>query len=113
VPGSQSVELLYFAGCPHHEAFLPHLRGLLADTTSTTSIRLVEITSDEDAYRRQFLGSPTLRINGVDVDPSAAERTDYGVQCRLYRTEGVTRGTPPDSWIIQALSGPASQGDQS
>ena len=102
-----SIELLYFRGCPSHEAFLPHLRHLLGDTGLSAPVQLVEITSNDDAQRRRFLGSPTLRINGVDVDPSATERTDYGLQCRLYPTAHGTRRAPPDAWIVRALANAA------
>lgn len=101
-PGDQ-IELFYFDGCPNHESFLPHLRALLHEHGNDSPIRLVEITGDEDARRHRFLGSPTSRIHGADVDPGAAGRTDYGVQCRLYLTDSGTRGEPPDSWILDAL----------
>ena len=97
------LELLYVASCPNHEAFLPHLRSLLLDAGVDAPIELVEVTSDEEAQRLRFLGSPTLRINGVDVDPSAAGRTEYGLQCRLYPGETGVRGTPCDHWIQRAL----------
>jgi hypothetical protein len=101
-----SVELLHVGGCPHHEAFLPHLRRLLDERgADDVPVRLVEITSDDEARRRRFLGSPSLRVDGVDVDPSARGRTDYGLQCRLYVTDEGVRGTPPDSWVLRALEG--------
>jgi hypothetical protein len=64
---------------------------------------LREIT-EQDAEREQFLGSPTLRIDGRDVEPGAADRTDYGLKCRIYHTgEGLT-GLPADDWILAALN---------
>ncbi|HEY2223260.1 DF family (seleno)protein [Actinomycetospora sp.] len=101
-PG-RAVEVLYFAGCPNHEAFVPHLRRLLSDAGVDAPVEFVEITGDGDAQQHQFLGSPTLRVGGVDVDPSAAHRDDYGMQCRLYLTEWGSQGTPPDEWILRAL----------
>ena len=102
-PSDPSVELLYFTGCPNHAAFLPHLRRLIRNAGVNVAVQLVEIADADDADRHHFLGSPTLRINDVDVDPTAANRTDYGMQCRLYLTEHGIRGTPPDSWVLQAL----------
>ncbi len=98
------VELLYFDGCPSHDAFLPHLRALLADHAVAVPITLTRIDSDEDAQRHRFLGSPTLRVNGRDVDPTAAGRTTYGLQCRLYATDQGRTGTPPDAWILDAVT---------
>jgi hypothetical protein len=52
---------------------------------------------------QRFLGSPTLRIDGHDVDPAAANRHDYGLSCRLYPTGEGVRRTPPDTWIVDTL----------
>jgi len=97
------IELLYFDGCPNHEAFLPHLRELLSRERITDEVRLRRVESSEDAERERFLGSPTLRIDGRDVDPGAAERGDFGLKCRLYRTDSGVSGVPHDDWIVQAL----------
>jgi hypothetical protein len=55
------------------------------------------------AARRAFLGSPTLRVEGVDVDPGADERTDYGLKCRLHPIAEGLAGTPPEEWVLNAL----------
>ena len=96
------VELLYFAGCPNHDAFLPHLRHLL-DRSRPGLVRLVEVTDDADAQRLRFLGSPSVRVDGGDVEPGADERTGFGLQCRVYRTPDGLAGAPPDAWILTAL----------
>jgi len=97
------LELLYFDGCPNHEAFLPRLRALLDREGIEEQVRLRRVESPEAAERERFLGSPTLRVDGRDVDPGAAQRTDYGLKCRLYRTAAGTSGTPADEWVLQAL----------
>jgi hypothetical protein len=62
-------------------------------------IQLRRVETPEDAERERFLGSPTVRIDGEDIDPGAALRDDFGLKCRLYRDgEGVSR-TPPQRWI--------------
>ncbi len=97
------IEVLYFDGCPNHEALLPHLRELLDRAEVDDEIRLVAVESPEAAEREKFLGSPTLRIDGIDVDPGAPMRTDYGFKCRLYRTRSGFAGSPPDEWILEAV----------
>jgi len=101
------IELLYFDGCPHYEAFLPHLRDLLEREGVADDVRLVRVDSVEDAERKRFLGSPTLRVNGSDVEPGAAERSDFGLKCRLYRTDDGVSGVPEDEWVLRALPGVA------
>src|SRR3954451_6397598 len=97
------VELLYFESCPSRDAFLPRLHGLLAQAKVYVAVRQRRVESDEAAERERFLGSPTLRVNGVDVDPGAAERTGYGLQCRVYPTGQGLRAAPPDEWVLNAL----------
>ena len=97
------IELLYFDGCPNHEALLPRLRELLASDGISSEIDLRSITDDEAAQRERFLGSPTVRVNGRDVEPEAEQRTDYGMKCRLYRTATGVSGQPPDEWLRAAL----------
>src|SRR5215213_7340274 len=97
------VELLYFEGCPSREAFLPRLRELLAQAEVDVAVRQRRVESDEAAARERFLGSPTLRVDGVDVDPGAGDRTGYGLKCRLYSTGQGLRRAPPDEWVLNAL----------
>jgi len=98
-----TIELLYFDGCPSHEAFLPRLHELLDQVGVDAPVQQRRVESDEAAQRERFLGSPTLRIDGVDVDPGAGKHTDYGLRCRLYPTAEGLRGTPSDEWVLAAL----------
>jgi len=98
-----NVEVLYFDGCPNHEPLLAHLGELLARAGLMTAVTLVEVPDHEAAQRQRFLGSPTVRVNGRDIEPGADTRTDFGLKCRLYRTPDGLGGTPPDAWIRAAL----------
>lgn len=97
------VEVLYFEGCPSHEALLPRLQRLLAQAEVNVAIEQRRVETDEAAQQERFLGSPTLRVDGLDVDPGAGDRTDYGLKCRLYRTSEGLRPTPPDEWVLAAV----------
>jgi len=98
------VELLYFEGCPNHERLLPRLNELVAGADPDAGVELRRVESIEAAERERFLGSPTVRIDGVDVDPGAADRTDFGLKCRLYRSDEGTSGLPPERWIRDGLA---------
>ena len=101
-----TIEILYFEGCPNHERLRERLPALLKVAGIATEPTLREITTQQDAEQERFLGSPTLRVNGHDVEPAAHDRTDYGMKCRIYRTpEGLT-GLPADRWILAALTTP-------
>lgn len=97
------VELLYFEGCPNYRGLVPTLREELARAGISDEIELRQVRSIEEAERERFLGSPTVRVDGRDVDPIAGERSDYGIKCRLYRVAGASRGVPPEGWIAAAI----------
>ena len=95
--------MLYVNGCPNFEALLPHLRELLSSSRESTDIELVRVADVHVAERERFLGSPTLRIDGKDVEPGAAGRTDFGLKCRLFVTPEGLRGMPADEWVLAAV----------
>ena len=102
------VELLYFDGCPSYEALLPVLRGLLAGEGVEGEIELRRVETADDAERERFLGSPSIRINGSDIEPQADDRHDYGMKCRLYRNPDGLTGIPSEKWLVGALRNAAA-----
>jgi len=96
------IELLYVDGCPNHRAPAPRLRGLLEGAGVDAAIELRRVGSDEEARRMHFLGSPTIRVDGRDVEPGAEQR-DWGLNCRLYRTADGMTGMPENRMILAAL----------
>ena len=95
------VELLYFDGCPGIDRVVP-IVDPLADAADARMVRRRVETSDE-AEAQRFLGSPTVRVDGVDVEPGAEQRDDYGLKCRLYQTADGLAGVPDEAWIRDAL----------
>ena len=97
------VELLYFDGCPNHQPLQERVRDLVNAHNLQATIEAVPVGSDEEARARRFLGSPSLRVDGADVEPGADERTDFGMKCRLFLTPDGLRGMPADAWMLTAL----------
>jgi hypothetical protein len=97
------VELLYFDGCPNYVAARETVMAVAAEIDVSPDLRLVEVESPEAAERLRFLGSPTIRVEGKDVEPGAEERTEFQYACRLYRTPLGFSGTPDPDWVRQAL----------
>jgi hypothetical protein len=97
------VEIFYFDGCPNHEPARELVERVAVDLGIEVDVRLVNVETPEDAQRLRFLGSPTIRVDGEDVEPSAAERTNYVHSCRVYRTDAGLVGQPDERWVRQAL----------
>jgi hypothetical protein len=103
-----TVEVLYFEGCPHHEEAVRLVERVAADLGVELEVLSVEVPDSEAARRERFLGSPSIRVNGSDVDPDAGERTDYAHSCRVYRTTDGLSSQPDESWVSDALSATVS-----
>jgi hypothetical protein len=107
------IELLYWDGCPSHPRALSDLReAVLEAGLDPQSVIVRQVCTDEDAAAEQFVGSPTIRIDGVDVQPTAEEPT--GLTCRVYtRRDGRISPTPDPIDLRDALrtaSGPKVAG---
>ena len=100
------VEVLTFEGCPHAQPALELVERVVGELGLDATVRRIDVPDLETAETHRFLGSPTIRVNGRDVEPGAEERTDFGLKCRLYRTPEGFAGTPPDAWVLEALRGP-------
>ncbi|NJD29539.1 MAG: hypothetical protein FIA92_14760 [Chloroflexi bacterium] len=98
-----SVELLWFNDCPNHPAARAMLGQLLAELAPGTEIKDIDATDPAVAQRHRFPGSPTIRVDGRDVDPSIQDPGDYTPRCRLYWTVEGLQGVPERAWIESAL----------
>lgn len=98
-----AVELLHTEGCPNAVDYLPRLRRLVAAAGVVEPVAVRVIDDAEQADREGFLGSPTVRVDGRDVDPDAGARSSYGLSCRLYAGPDGLSGTPPDAWVTALL----------
>jgi hypothetical protein len=97
-----TVELLYFDGCPNLEAVHALVQRVAVDAGITPDLRLVKVSS-RNVERLRFLGSPTVRVNGHDVEPGADERTTFMLACRVYETPSGLSGQPATEWLRAAL----------
>ncbi len=52
-----------------------------------------------------FPGSPTIRVNGMDVDPGFRDEGDYTPRCRVFHTSAGISGVPERAWIEAAVRG--------
>ena len=97
------IEILYFDGCRNHRGLETRIRSLLIELGVDAPVMARRIESDDQAEAEHLLGSPTVRVNGLDVDPTAPTGRSSGLTCRLYATEEGLRGIPPDAWIVAAV----------
>jgi hypothetical protein len=96
------VELLFWDGCPSHPQALADLRAAMADLGLDPETVLVrEIDTDDRAGRERFVGSPTIRIDGEDVDPPP-DGEPTALTCRVYRLRDGRYSPTPDPATLRA-----------
>ena len=102
-PRNPRVELLWWEGCPSTDKALRMLReemGAVGLDGSAVDVR--EVATDADAEREEFVGSPTIRVNGRDVQPVRGE--PVGLTCRVYRlADGRISPLPAREEVRQTL----------
>ncbi len=97
-----NVRFLYFEGCPNAGAALQRLKKVLQKYGISGDVELVEISSPENAKAHHFLGSPTIQINGLDIEKERrADPPLFG--CRVYEGKEGRTGVPPKEMITRAL----------
>jgi hypothetical protein len=100
---TMTIEILYFEGCPNSGPALQRVREALESQHLCADVRMVEVRDQEDAAARRFLGSPTIQVDGQDVERDARSRRDYGFMCRTYPTPFGTSGMPSMQTIVSAI----------
>ena len=78
------VELLFWEGCPSHPQALAQLREAMVEVgLDPELIEVREVDTDARAGVERFVGSPTIRVDGRDVQDHGDE--PIGLTCRIYR----------------------------
>jgi glutaredoxin len=96
------IRFLSFKGCPHSDAALALLRESLRELRISDDPDLIEINDMESAAANRFLGSPTIQIDGKDIEKDR-QTSAPALGCRLYKTLTGTSGVPPKAMIVAAL----------
>lgn len=89
------VELLYWDGDPHYMTARQRLVEVLTEDAFETPIQMVAVSSDADAELLEFPGSPTIRIDGVDIHPAGAGQIGLGL--RGYPDDDDHDGPPTEA----------------
>jgi hypothetical protein len=92
------IEILYVPGCPNYQPTVERLQAVLESQLVQAEVRSIAIRTEAQAKAVSFPGSPTIRIEGKDVEPSRA--TAPGLACRLYKNGS---GVPSEDTLRAAI----------
>ena len=97
------VEILYFDGCPNHGPTVERVKEALQQEGLTADIAETNVGDDTTALEVGFLGSPSVRVDGLDVEPEVRSVQEYGMMCRTYLVDGRREGLPSVKTIRRAI----------
>jgi hypothetical protein len=100
------VSFLYYEECPSHDLALERLREVMDEEGIPGEVEVIKVETEDQARQLRFVGSPTIRVDGQDIDPPSDPR--YALTCRAYRLEdGRISPLSSKDMIRRALSSPA------
>ena len=92
------VEILYFEGCPNYRPASERVHAVLREEGISAEVAEIEVPYEQAARTVGFLGSPTIQVDGVSIEPASRSAKDSGFACRWY-----PGGLPPMETIRAAL----------
>ncbi|HEY2168909.1 MAG TPA: hypothetical protein VGJ30_04745 [Candidatus Angelobacter sp.] len=101
------IEVFYVPNCPNHAVALKRLREILSAESLQAHVNEVLVKDVAMARSLRFPGSPTIRVNGHDVEPQNDQTASFGLMCRLY-SDG--RGVPSEQSLRAAIEKARSLG---
>jgi hypothetical protein len=106
-----AVELLYWRECPSWERAGALLRHEMdAAGLDPESVLVREVSTEAAARGEEFVGSPTIRVDGADIQPPGPDEP-VGLSCRIYRRrDGRVSPLPDPADVRAALLAAAAKG---
>ena len=72
------VRVLHISGCENAAATVSLVSEIRDNIGLVADLQVIEVRDQEQAETLQFLGSPTVQINGQDIDPAVIGKSTYG-----------------------------------
>jgi hypothetical protein len=111
VSAAPHVEFLWWRGCPSADDALERLRTeLQAAGLDPEAVDVREIETEATAQAEEFVGSPTIRLDGRDVQPPGDEPA--GLTCRVYATRDGRVTALPEAAILREAIEQAIEGGE-
>ena len=95
------IDFFYFEECPSYEQALERLRKVASEESIEVDISVVEVETEEQARDLEFVGSPTILIEGRDISPHL-EYPNYALTCRAYHLEDGRISPLPSEAMIRS-----------
>ena len=92
---------MYFDDCPSWKNALITLEAIVEEYEISSKISLIRVETQEEAELHEFVGSPTIRVDYVDLFPT--QQDEYALGCRIYQTPEELMRWPTNEMLIEKL----------
>lgn len=99
--GPVRIEILARGDCDNRGMAISVVERAVEETGVPAEIEVVDVKSLAQAKRLLFPGSPTVRVDGRDVDRQPSG--DVSLGDRVYRTGRGLAGWPDEQWVRDAI----------
>lgn len=98
------IQLLHTESCHSYQEALVGIKEALKELGLSAELEVILVDSPEKARAYKFLGSPTIKINGLDLEPELEATENFNINaCRTYIYEGSLYHYPPKEILLEAL----------
>ncbi len=73
-----TIIVLHNDGCPATAKTVELIRECVSEMKVAAQLRQVLVRTQEEADAWRFLGSPTVQIDGADIDPAVRASRNFG-----------------------------------
>lgn len=94
------IELFYFASCPSYKQALANIKAALKEKNLHAEVVLIPVESEAKAQEVGFQGSPSVRINGKDIE---GRDEGFSFTCRIYSANGKPAVAPSKEAILAKI----------
>jgi hypothetical protein len=94
------ITFLYYEDCPSHDLALARLEQVITEEAIYAEIEVIKVETEEQAEHFQFIGSPTILVNGADIVPPPPQE-HYNLTCRAYMLEDGRISPLPSAEMIR------------
>jgi len=101
--GSVRIEILARADCDSRGMAISVVERAVEEIGVPAEVEVIEVKTLAQARKLQFVGSPTVRVGGRDVDRQPNGPADVSLGDRVYRTERGLAGWPDEQWVRAAI----------
>jgi thiol-disulfide isomerase/thioredoxin len=96
------IRVMTFEGCPSCAAATLLVEEAVQELRLPAAIEAIYVNDEDEARRIGFLGSPSIQVDGRDIEVSRRDKKG-AYACRLYSTPDGITGVPPKELLVDAI----------